>query len=173
MTVFDADFTMTIGGKGVAGAADFAVLMEPSNAGVEADCQGTLRAEICAGSEPVPAALPLPGGDMLPPAAGEHALSWLAARIGTLHGFEPRVHRLVLRPVSSGVALLADAQRQLADWQRAGRDGLLLVLAADTLLGILATNLAVGAVAALWVLRATAPEAGIAAPVAAADPHRA
>lgn len=32
-------------------AADFAVLMEPSNAGVEAGCQGTLRAEIRVGGE--------------------------------------------------------------------------------------------------------------------------
>ena len=69
----------------------------------------------------------------LPPAAGEHALSWLAARAASLPAFEPRAHRLLLRPAVSGVALLADAQQQLADWQGAGRDGLLLLLAADTL----------------------------------------
>ena len=40
-------------------------------------------------------------------------------------------------------------------------------------LGILATNLAVGLIAALWVLRATAPETGIGVAPAAADPHRA
>jgi hypothetical protein len=70
----------------------------------------------------------------LPPAAADTALSWLAARAGTLPGFEPRAHRLLLRRPRSGVTLLAEAQQQLVDWQRAGRAGLLLVLAADSLL---------------------------------------
>lgn len=70
----------------------------------------------------------------LPPAAADIALSWLAARAGALPGFEPRAHHLLLRRAGSGVALLAEAQQQLADWQRADRHGLLLVLAADSLL---------------------------------------
>ena len=73
-------------------------------------------------------------------------------------------------------ALAVSLARTLAVGVPAAWAGGQLAGEAGTLFGILATNLAVGAVAALWVLRATAPETGVGAspaPVAAADPHRA
>lgn len=69
-------------------AADFAILMEPSNAGVEAGCQGTLRVEVRTTGERAHSARSWTGSNAI------HAMTDVLAR---LQGYEAR------RPVIDGL----------------------------------------------------------------------
>jgi succinyl-diaminopimelate desuccinylase len=69
-------------------AADFAILMEPSNAGVEAGCQGTLRVEVTTTGERAHSARSWKGVNAI------HAATDVLAR---LQAYEPR------RPVIDGL----------------------------------------------------------------------
>ena len=69
-------------------AGDFAVLMEPSNAGVEAGCQGTLRVEVTVTGERAHSARSW---------MGENAIHGATAVLQRLQEFEPR------RPVIDGL----------------------------------------------------------------------
>lgn len=62
-------------------AGDFAILMEPSNAGVEAGCQGTMRVEIRTTGERAHSARSW---------MGHNAIHGLAPALATLASYEPR-----------------------------------------------------------------------------------